>query len=685
MPREVLLTEEPKSKHKKLGTPIKTERAIYEEIFHQTESDLYSITREDMDILIKGLKKKEFADECASSLSNITLGDIGLFQRKDIDALIEAISGPEPLDSCAYALMNIAAERSDLFQRKDLEQFLQSLTNLELAFPCAKTLEYLAKMKPKLFKRKDLDALFNGLANEKSSYGCAKTLFNISLNEPKYAGLCIAALINGTEDKKSADACADALAEFILSGSKYADNCMTNLMAGLEKEESAEACANALATITKKGSGFSEISFNALINGIYKKESSDACATALASIVSTGTKYSELALNGLIDGIVSPGADACSEELLSFISENPEVFEKRHVDALMKLLSNELTRSRISNILAHIALKKPELFSQKDIEFMIKKLSNEQNFHFYLSILGCLVSSSGGLDEKYYKEILNNLELPIPEVEFYKLAPDSKKDKLRALFALRISALIIRDGANAEDIKSAFSFAKNHAKEFFTLWEQCGIRYFSRYSEELLVEAALNVQDPKRKNDAPAALLMYNQSDYNGAFYQDKGKLDKIMHNGYRVVLYEIDNEQGFFDKLVEEGSQRPIDVLWIAGHGEQDKIRLGLGEDEKAFLDVTDEDIIQAIIQYVQNDCRVVFNSCSTGKEEEGAKPSEWKSIAGIFTRTAAENGKTIRPFAPPKPESIFNLEFKKGILEKVIFFESEATQFSITPSDLP
>ncbi|MBU0586917.1 hypothetical protein KJ780_05375, partial [Candidatus Micrarchaeota archaeon] len=231
-----------------------------------------------------------------------------------------------------------------------------------------------------------------------------------------------------------------------------------------------------------------------------------------------------------------------------------------------------------------------------------------------------------------------------------------------------------------------FSFLEKHPNEFTTLWNDCGIRYFSRYSEKLLIESALNVQDPIRKEKSPSALLIYNQADDKGSFYLGGDSLDSIVKNNYRVVLYEANNEQKFFDAVVEAGSQKPIDLLLIAGHGTQNSVQLsGMNLiDEKNYLELTDSDIITEIMQYLGNNSTVIFNSCSTGSEEVGAKPSEWKSIAGKFSKIAAENGKKVEVFAPRTPSGGVNIKFKNGKVVDVLYGGSETKQFSIEPYSL-
>ncbi|MBU0586324.1 hypothetical protein KJ780_02330 [Candidatus Micrarchaeota archaeon] len=250
-----------------------------------------------------------------------------------------------------------------------------------------------------------------------------------------------------------------------------------------------------------------------------------------------------------------------------------------------------------------------------------------------------------------------------------------------------IGTTVMLSGENARDITAVIRFNENHPDEFKTLWHQCGIRYFSRYSEELLMETALNIHDLERKKDAPSAVLFFNQADYNGAFYQDAYAMDDIIKNGYRVILYEVNNEQHFFDKILESGSQKQIDLLVIAGHGDSEGVRLGQNFLEGTnYLDTGDVNNLRALVPYLENDCAVVFISCSTGKEKKDAKPADWKSIAGAFSKVALEDGICIRVFAPSCPTyySGLRMEFGSGLFCDISYQIADTMRFILDPFNM-
>ena len=97
-------------------------------------------------------------------------------------------------------------------------------------------------------------------------------------------------------------------------------------------------------------------------------------------------------------------------------------------------------------------------------------------------------------------------------------------------------------------------------------------------------------------------------------------RYDELIDHEHKLIIREVNNEQAFFDGIgntvTEQG--RPLDVLFIAGHGSPDAVVFGTGEEENSRLDIEDREIIGAISQYFNNPSTIIFLACRTGEDEK-------------------------------------------------------------------
>ena len=171
-----------------------------------------------------------------------------------------------------------------------------------------------------------------------------------------------------------------------------------------------------------------------------------------------------------------------------------------------------------------------------------------------------------------------------------------------------------------------------------------GIENFFRYSDDMLKTLVKNL-DPANDRDKPLLLVAFNKNDWNGAFYTEGRRLDALRKH-YRVIIREMDSEDGFYDaaKTVSANYGR-IDTLIIGGHGSPDSIRMG-ENDEKGKLDLTDETELASLRSMFKPRPTVVLVSCSTGKDE--------KAIGGLMSRVW-----NARLFAPRDPANVSEYSF--------------------------
>ncbi|MEM4389615.1 MAG: hypothetical protein QXG98_03050 [Candidatus Micrarchaeia archaeon] len=180
------------------------------------------------------------------------------------------------------------------------------------------------------------------------------------------------------------------------------------------------------------------------------------------------------------------------------------------------------------------------------------------------------------------------------------------------------------------------------------LKEEFNIDFIMRYPGGVLEDMLSGRRDPAR----PLAIIAYPKYDHNRAFYLNK--IWQLYRAGFQVVVFESGNEGEFMEwaeRIVAKWG--PADVVVLGGHGEPQKIRLGAGESEENFLDVTDNNVLEALKPLVGPGGVFVLDSCSTGD------PKTTDNIA----RLISERTGTI-VFAPDRPTAIsnFNIQYDEN-----------------------
>jgi hypothetical protein len=176
------------------------------------------------------------------------------------------------------------------------------------------------------------------------------------------------------------------------------------------------------------------------------------------------------------------------------------------------------------------------------------------------------------------------------------------------------------------------------------LYRNFGLRYFARYSEDMLAQIHDNIGGAER----PPVLVIFPHSDYNGAFYGEGRQFDKLLRT-HSVVVYERADEQGFY-QAVRDFRRRygSTGTIIIGGHGSPTTITLGEGN-ELGQLDLSDEDELREIGTVLSPGGTVILDSCSTGASSE--------SIGALISEVLG-----ARLFAPQTPGNISQLHVSRS-----------------------
>jgi hypothetical protein len=238
--------------------------------------------------------------------------------------------------------------------------------------------------------------------------------------------------------------------------------------------------------------------------------------------------------------------------------------------------------------------------------------------------------------------------------------------------AIRLAKSI---GANYADpsVRLNFSYALKTIGEKKTsiLFKKAGIEYFARYPKSVLEEVFRNL-DPEHNKHKPVLMITGCKNDYLGVSYLGGQMLD-LLTKYYKIMLVEVDSENGFYSAVENIGKTKPIDSLIIAGHGEADYILLG-EDTEKGKLDVTDREELKKIKGFFSKDPYIIVQSCSTGKTANGIGAA----LSGsLDARVVAPEGIAVGLFKFNKNWSIANVSFLGGFLmnriKKVEFYHGE------------
>nr|AIF06754.1 hypothetical protein [uncultured marine group II/III euryarchaeote KM3_195_B08] len=195
-----------------------------------------------------------------------------------------------------------------------------------------------------------------------------------------------------------------------------------------------------------------------------------------------------------------------------------------------------------------------------------------------------------------------------------------------------------------------------------------GITYFMRYSPQQLESQMYQIDrtykpkytsrdELRLQQTRPTVLVVFNKHDNSGSFYfQSKSFRD--LSKKFKVVIYETDNEQGFYNAVRNtHKTHGKITHLMIGGHGTHDKIVFGRKkkgesneEAEKKTLDLTDIAELRKLSKYLEG-VRIILEACSTGGKRTPGKGEKSINRSKHNMRTALKTAlKAVKVFAPKK-----------------------------------
>ncbi len=176
------------------------------------------------------------------------------------------------------------------------------------------------------------------------------------------------------------------------------------------------------------------------------------------------------------------------------------------------------------------------------------------------------------------------------------------------------------------------------------LYRNFGMRYFARYTEEMLEQQHESIGGAER----PPVLVIFPHSDYNGAFYAEARQFDRLLET-HNVIVYEREDERGFY-QAIRDFRRRygSTGTIIIGGHGTPTTITLG-ESNEQGQLDLSDEAELAEIGTVLRPGGTVILDSCSTGASSE--------SIGALISKVLG-----ARLYAPQRPGNISQLHVSRS-----------------------
>ncbi len=200
------------------------------------------------------------------------------------------------------------------------------------------------------------------------------------------------------------------------------------------------------------------------------------------------------------------------------------------------------------------------------------------------------------------------------------------------------------------------------------LFTEYGIRNFGRYPAVSLI-----AQYDNRDQQIPYGVLIYPESDYNGAFSEHEIAIEGLfrdlsaMNHGLRI--YESGSRQEVVRALISAdkryGKQNKISFAVLGGHGEPDSIAMG-GRRSNGDLEISQKDLENPRTKKIKDlfieDPTLILISCSTGVE------------AGIGEDMSSLGVNVIAPDSSTNLDQIRAFRQRNGSLKFDVVFEGKA-----------
>lgn len=181
-----------------------------------------------------------------------------------------------------------------------------------------------------------------------------------------------------------------------------------------------------------------------------------------------------------------------------------------------------------------------------------------------------------------------------------------------------------------------FAFEQEYGAFADQVQERLGITHLFRYGKKKggneydfpLLEEAIRNLDPAVNADKPLAVFVVNKYDWNGAFRNVGGEIDRFRKT-HKILISEVDNNDDFFKAIQRAGElhgvnaqgrpNKPIQLFMPMGHGEQKGILLGTSSSQaeragKEAVTVADKEQFEKIAPYFGKKAEITPYSCSVG-----------------------------------------------------------------------
>ncbi len=257
------------------------------------------------------------------------------------------------------------------------------------------------------------------------------------------------------------------------------------------------------------------------------------------------------------------------------------------------------------------------------------------------------------------EDLQKNLDtLPLP--------PNFKIDTY--VSAWKRSAEEHRDVATATHLRRVMEVAAKEPEAIEVLTKQFGIKDFGRYDAEMLLR-----QYQERDNDEePYGIVVYPESDHNGAFFHDKDKLKKVaddLGDTHLLRIVEANNKIGVVKQLLKLRKKYPshkFSFAIIGGHGTKDSIQFGSPyEHNNNTSHIHTEDLAGPgagrTAGFFEKGGTIILESCSTGKS--GGIAEKLSEVLGV---------QVVAPDVPTSTKEI-NVQVKNGAPHFTIEFEKK------------
>jgi hypothetical protein len=200
------------------------------------------------------------------------------------------------------------------------------------------------------------------------------------------------------------------------------------------------------------------------------------------------------------------------------------------------------------------------------------------------------------------------------------------------------------------------------------LFNEFGIRHFSRYPEGLLIQQFDEFAKKNNEKTYPYGLIINPKEDYYGAFYDEKSAYDELFkmidENNFRLRAFEINNVRELIKTI---GKSRKnwgkISFIILGGHGYIDAICFNKSNNSKEAL--TDKMVNSRIGKIVRTAFvtkpTIVVNSCDVG-DSESYHGSFCQKISTLNMNAVGVDGilMNIRRFFVNFNDEAINLSFE-------------------------